>query len=597
MWQELGIAPSRDTRAIKLAYAARLKQVNPEDDPEGFKRLRAAYEWALRQAQLQPRAAARPPKPPVAAPPAPEQIQAPPPAKTILAAPLMEPPKPVPAATSPPPPPPPPHPLPAPSPPPSPPVARPQPRTPPIQSAPAVTATLSPPVILTTPSPQQAAAALFDLLLKMPQKDRPAALASALRQRGWEGLDFQAAVQKAVVVALARNFDALFPLIEVFSRHYGWQNHHRQVQFDDPAVVMLWARHAARRRRYDMEAPKPHASQSEQQALHLLLQPVDETAFRRFARRNRNLEAMRTLWAQLHSKDQEVLRHEINAAAMAWWTAYLQSHPTTWDRRASLAFGGLICGPIVVLVLNGILAGVGGFDLSQHRALSTALLTLSTLIPLGVDLTLRHWRRRGLTPRLKALRERWRHEAKQRRVAIGVTVAAVLLSAGAWNVPGFWIFAALSVLLLWFWTSLRQMLASSVMLAWPLQSPLSVLIGLAFVHWPALERHVDANPLIFWFPHWAAMFLVLPFSRLCNACFNRLFGRTPKQPGQLLLYMLLAVFAASMVLLGLLTPHQTMPSPTAPTPIHRRLAPAPAVPGGPASPSNYVEKRPDPPGQ
>ena len=51
MWDELGLAPTRDERAIRAAYAARLRAgCNPEQDPEGFQRLRAAYDRALRWA-------------------------------------------------------------------------------------------------------------------------------------------------------------------------------------------------------------------------------------------------------------------------------------------------------------------------------------------------------------------------------------------------------------------------------------------------------------------------------------------------------------------------------------------------------------------
>lgn len=49
MWDELGLAPTREERAIRAAYAARLRAgCNPERDPEGFQRLRAAYDRALR---------------------------------------------------------------------------------------------------------------------------------------------------------------------------------------------------------------------------------------------------------------------------------------------------------------------------------------------------------------------------------------------------------------------------------------------------------------------------------------------------------------------------------------------------------------------
>lgn len=44
----LGLAADADERAVKRAYAARLKSVRPEDDPEGFARLVALRDAALR---------------------------------------------------------------------------------------------------------------------------------------------------------------------------------------------------------------------------------------------------------------------------------------------------------------------------------------------------------------------------------------------------------------------------------------------------------------------------------------------------------------------------------------------------------------------
>lgn len=43
----LGLEETRDEQKLKAAYLGLLKKTNPEDDPEGFKRLRLAYETAL----------------------------------------------------------------------------------------------------------------------------------------------------------------------------------------------------------------------------------------------------------------------------------------------------------------------------------------------------------------------------------------------------------------------------------------------------------------------------------------------------------------------------------------------------------------------
>ena len=49
-WTLLGIEPTKDKKAITAAYRAQLAHTNPEDKPEAFKALRAAYEEALKLA-------------------------------------------------------------------------------------------------------------------------------------------------------------------------------------------------------------------------------------------------------------------------------------------------------------------------------------------------------------------------------------------------------------------------------------------------------------------------------------------------------------------------------------------------------------------
>ena len=53
-WACLGIAPTDAADAVRRAYRERLKTTGPETDPEGFQRLRAAYEAALAGARSSP---------------------------------------------------------------------------------------------------------------------------------------------------------------------------------------------------------------------------------------------------------------------------------------------------------------------------------------------------------------------------------------------------------------------------------------------------------------------------------------------------------------------------------------------------------------
>jgi len=51
IWEELGIEATRDTRAVRRAYAVKLKSIDQAAEPERFERLRAAYTYALALAE------------------------------------------------------------------------------------------------------------------------------------------------------------------------------------------------------------------------------------------------------------------------------------------------------------------------------------------------------------------------------------------------------------------------------------------------------------------------------------------------------------------------------------------------------------------
>lgn len=63
-WSVLGLEPTRDVSAIRRAYAQKARECYPEEDPEGFLRLREAYQAALAYAERD----ASPPPPAPAAP-------------------------------------------------------------------------------------------------------------------------------------------------------------------------------------------------------------------------------------------------------------------------------------------------------------------------------------------------------------------------------------------------------------------------------------------------------------------------------------------------------------------------------------------------
>lgn len=61
-WDILGIPPASDLSAVKKAYAKKLRIHHPEDDPEGYQRLREAYDAAVKAIKAAERRRAGPPE-------------------------------------------------------------------------------------------------------------------------------------------------------------------------------------------------------------------------------------------------------------------------------------------------------------------------------------------------------------------------------------------------------------------------------------------------------------------------------------------------------------------------------------------------------
>ncbi len=87
MWDVLAIAPTDDPKAIRRAYAARLRQIDPDRERETFAQLRQALEWALAGATAPPRPSPAPPPPTSAHDPVPEDPPPSPPPVRVETAP------------------------------------------------------------------------------------------------------------------------------------------------------------------------------------------------------------------------------------------------------------------------------------------------------------------------------------------------------------------------------------------------------------------------------------------------------------------------------------------------------------------------------
>lgn len=182
IWQELGIEPTTDVQRIRQAYAGRLKRLNPEDDAEGFQRLRAAYERAMAHAVLVGKGLGQGGNLP------PRSFSAPRGAVTAAADECIAAAPPVPAAVS----------------------------------------------------------SLLKGLLAADTAQRHELLERMLNAPGWGGLDFRRDLQPALARALYSGYDQYHELVGLLSDRFGWLGQLDAVGEVDAAVLALLGRHAAR---------------------------------------------------------------------------------------------------------------------------------------------------------------------------------------------------------------------------------------------------------------------------------------------------------------------------------------------------------------
>ncbi|MFZ6759772.1 hypothetical protein ACO0K9_21410 [Undibacterium sp. Ji50W] len=346
-FQRLGIAATSDKRQIKLAYAALLKQVNPEVDPEGFQALRRAYEDALAMVADSPHAlpvvqldhATLPEISPAfeSVLPDTKEIEAQitghgqqTPYDTTaekqekLAFPAhlldealdwmprldlslesdrqLEQQMTQKLAPGP----------------------RPKTRYFSDKTGERLAGGADKVVLDTSPDPYVAAAMVCKTLLRTDAKLRAEKLRQLLQQAGWENLDFKNKLELAFVGVINEDFDSRYLLVKSLNAHYHWQENRIGIKGrpKSQAILDLLRRSNARvwsNNMLDMPGGSPALM-----AYRLLRMKPDEERFIEFLQHGEYFRAMHKLMQELHNEARDVLIFEVNGASVQWWLNYFE---------------------------------------------------------------------------------------------------------------------------------------------------------------------------------------------------------------------------------------------------------------------------------
>ncbi|MFZ6746333.1 J domain-containing protein [Undibacterium sp. JH2W] len=175
-----------------------------------------------------------------------------------------------------------------------------------------------------SPDPYIAAASVCKSLLRTDARQRAGKLMHLLQQAGWENLDFKNKLEMAFVTVINEEFDSRYLLVKLLIAYYDWQHQTigKKGRANSQAILELIRKARAREwSNHTMDLP---ASNPASIAYRFLRAPPHEARFQEFLRHAENFRAMHKLMQELHDEARDVLVYEVNSASVQWWLNYFE---------------------------------------------------------------------------------------------------------------------------------------------------------------------------------------------------------------------------------------------------------------------------------
>ncbi len=344
--------------------------------------------------------------------------------------------------------------------------------------------------------------------MRQPGADPVALLRALLQSPAYQNLSVRAAFEVAVIQLLEENLRELYPLASVFAAQFGWRGRASlAVRSPWDRKIAQFLSRATALAWVQAELAKPQQG-ARGEMLALLLLPPEPAKFRRLALWQFNRRTMRRLLLELETTQPDVIAFWINRESLEWWRQALHEHALTLDSAVLVCFLGLVGSLVPLLLLRGL-----EMDSPFMRVLVPII---SVGIAFALDAALRtYWRKQAEGQASVVGRiSRWLQSNSENRVwrrrALVSAVVVLLLGPviARYSGQGLLVDIAMmiwvSLLMRWLYGSFSR-LGGIALLALLVHPVIYFLLAPAATNFPWLATYADA-----WvFRHLVAM-LVMP---------------------------------------------------------------------------------------